>query len=592
MTGDGLPDIAIGAPQADSAAHRLRLGLDHQRAHPADRRLHAVPDARRASAPGSSSTASRPRRATASTAPRPAISWAPRWRASATRTATASAISRSARPAHRRTAAPARARSSSSPASATPATRNLAVTPPLQTIDGPGAGAGLGASLAAGGQRVGDGSGDVLAGAPGEASAAGAAYLAGRRPRHDLRSRAGRVQDRAGGCGLDDRQRGRGRARARRRRRRCAGRRAAARTAAAPGSSSAAAGRPCCRRLPARRLRPPASGAAAPACTPPAAAAPADAARHAAVAPGHDPAAARPRPPRGRPPGTVDDHEAQDPGQADRQEKERRSCRSARLKKPKPKYHIVKGKRVKVKPKPCRPRPRRRRRRRSDDDAIGRRLGTLRTSAGVRARAPRTLGLAAAIVSFGVFSSSIGSGALPGGIRPALRRHDGDGSLASVAELGDVNGDGIGDYAVGMPSADPGGSTDCRHRLRLPRARRRAAADADCARARVGLVHDHRPRRRDARIRDRGRGHEPRRPQRHRHRRAHGRRPGKSGGGAVYVIFGSHTPVNIATPSLYADGRLTNDPANPAPPSPIGSRYDGIVQDSHTGFSLAALPET
>ena len=67
--------------------------------------------------------------------------------------------------------------------------------------------------------------------------------------------------------------------------------------------------------------------------------------------------------------------------------------------------------------------------------------------------------------------------------------------------------------------------------------------------------------------------------------------PGKSGAGAVYVIFGSHTPVNVATSSLYADGRLTNDPANPAPPSPIGSRYDGIVQDSHTGFSLAALPD-
>ena len=67
--------------------------------------------------------------------------------------------------------------------------------------------------------------------------------------------------------------------------------------------------------------------------------------------------------------------------------------------------------------------------------------------------------------------------------------------------------------------------------------------------------------------------------------------PSKDGGGAVYVIFGSRNPGNVSTASLYADGRLTNDPLNPAPPSPIGSRYDGFVVGSHTGFSLAALPD-
>ena len=61
------------------------------------------------------------------------------------------------------------------PGQAHQTTRNLAVTPPVQTIYGPVAGAGLGASLATAG--VVDGSMTVLAGAPGEASAAGAAYL-------------------------------------------------------------------------------------------------------------------------------------------------------------------------------------------------------------------------------------------------------------------------------------------------------------------------------------------------------------------------------------------------------------------------------
>ena len=60
---------------------------------------------------------------------------------------------------------------------ATQALRQLNTSPPLQTIYGPVAGAGLGASLAAAGNLGGDASVDLLAGAPGEANSAGAAYL-------------------------------------------------------------------------------------------------------------------------------------------------------------------------------------------------------------------------------------------------------------------------------------------------------------------------------------------------------------------------------------------------------------------------------
>ena len=70
-------------------------------------------------------------------------------------------------------------------------------------------------------------------------------------------------------------------------------------------------------------------------------------------------------------------------------------------------------------------------------------------------RQPRTtLALTTAIVGFGVFSSSIGTGALPTASLPPFGVTAGDGSLSTVAELGDVNGDHFGDYAVGLPSAN------------------------------------------------------------------------------------------------------------------------------------------
>ena len=67
------------------------------------------------------------------------------------------------------------------------------------------------------------------------------------------------------------------------------------------------------------------------------------------------------------------------------------------------------------------------------------------------------LAVTVAILSFGVLSSAVGTGALPTTSLPAYGVTNGDGSLSTVALLGDVNGDGYNDYAVGLPSSDVGG---------------------------------------------------------------------------------------------------------------------------------------
>src|SRR3954452_15998133 len=70
-------------------------------------------------------------------------------------------------------------------------------------------------------------------------------------------------------------------------------------------------------------------------------------------------------------------------------------------------------------------------------------------------RQPRALLLlTAAIVAFGVFSSGVGTGALPTESLPPFGATGGTGSLSPAAELGDGNRDQIGDYAVGLPSAN------------------------------------------------------------------------------------------------------------------------------------------
>ena len=207
-----------------------------------------------------------------------------------------------------------------------------------------------------------------------------------------------------------------------------------------------------------------------------------------------------------------------------------------------------------------------------------------------RLRKPRVaLALTAAILCFGVFESAVGTGALPTASLPAFGVTNGDGSLSTVAELGDVNGDGFGDYAVGLPSSDVGGADSGIVYVFLGHAG--ALSGTPTA---INLAN--------ASFRITGHGGEmlgytvvgndvnddgladiaigaPM-----------AGAPGKNGGGAVYVVFGRHNPADVNTTALSFAG-LTNDPANPATPSPLGSRYDGFQQNSHTGMSLAALPD-
>jgi FG-GAP repeat len=198
--------------------------------------------------------------------------------------------------------------------------------------------------------------------------------------------------------------------------------------------------------------------------------------------------------------------------------------------------------------------------------------------------------LAAAIVGVGLLSSGVGDGALPTASLPAFGVTAGNGSLSTVAELGDINGDGFGDYAIGMPSADVGSSADAgivyvflgKAGALPPSPASLAPASASfqitghggemLGYAIVGddVNHDGLA---DIAIGAPMAG-----------------APSKSGGGAVYVVFGSTHPAGLATTTLSFAG-YTNATTNPATPSPLGSRYDGFQQNSHTGMALAALPD-
>ena len=212
--------------------------------------------------------------------------------------------------------------------------------------------------------------------------------------------------------------------------------------------------------------------------------------------------------------------------------------------------------------------------------------------AGLSVRRPRaTLALVVTIVTASVvFSGGVGDGALPTASLPAFGVTAGNGSLSTVAELGDINGDGFGDYAIGMPSADVGTSADAGIVYVFlgsagalppaPTALNPAAASFQIT-GRGGEMLGYAIAGNDVNrdgLSDIAIG------------APMAGAPSKAGGGAVYVVFGSRTPATLSTNALSFAG-YTNAPTRPATPSPLGSRYDGFQQNGHTGMSLAALPD-
>ena len=212
--------------------------------------------------------------------------------------------------------------------------------------------------------------------------------------------------------------------------------------------------------------------------------------------------------------------------------------------------------------------------------------------AGLSVRRPRAmLALVATIVTASVvFSGGVGDGALPTASLPAFGVTAGNGSLSTVAELGDINGDGFGDYAIGMPSADVGTSADAGIVYVFlgragalpptPTALNPAAASFQITgrgSEMLGYTIVGNDVNRDG-LSDIAIG------------APMAGAPSKAGGGAVYVVFGSRTPATLSTNVLSFAG-YTNAATRPATPSPLGSRYDGFQQNGHTGMSLAALPD-
>ena len=202
-------------------------------------------------------------------------------------------------------------------------------------------------------------------------------------------------------------------------------------------------------------------------------------------------------------------------------------------------------------------------------------------------RHPRNaLVVIAAVGAFGVLSSSVGIGALPTTSLPVYGVTTGEGSRTTVAELGDVNGDGIGDYAVGKPYADANGTDSGIVYVFLgPGVAAPASLDVGTASFTItghggellGFSVTGGDFNGDGRA-DIGIGAPM----------AMG--PNRAGAGVVYTVFGSRTPRNVSTTELNYTG-FTNDPVNPAPHSPIGSRYEGFQPNSHTGTAVAAMPD-
>ena len=205
-------------------------------------------------------------------------------------------------------------------------------------------------------------------------------------------------------------------------------------------------------------------------------------------------------------------------------------------------------------------------------------------------RQPRTAAvLTAAIVGIGIFSSSVGIGALPTSTLPVYGVTSGAGSRTTVAELGDINGDGINDYAVGMPYADANGPDSGIVYVFLGQAGVAGpvptALNLGAASFRVighggemlGYAIAGGDLNGDGRA-DIAIGAPMAGP------------PAKSNGGAVYIVYGQTHPADLSTTTLSPTG-YTNDATNPATQSPLGSRYDGFQVDSHTGMTLSVVPD-
>jgi hypothetical protein len=201
-------------------------------------------------------------------------------------------------------------------------------------------------------------------------------------------------------------------------------------------------------------------------------------------------------------------------------------------------------------------------------------------------RSRLVLAIVPAVLAFGVFSSSVGIGALPTSSLPVFGVTNGSGSRATVAELGDINGDGIGDYAVGLPNANAGsGMVDVF--LGHPGALPPTAAALNLGAASFTITGHGGEMLGYAIVGDDVNGD-------HINDIVIGApaagAPSKADGGAVYVAFGSAHPQSLASTQLYPTGD-TNNPTSPATPSPFGSRYDSFGVSAHTGLALAALPD-
>ena len=155
--------------------------------------------------------------------------------------------------------------------------------------------------------------------------------------------------------------------------------------------------------------------------------------------------------------------------------------------------------------------------------------------------------------------------------------------------LGDVNGDHLPDYAVGMPYSDAGGTDSGIVYVFLGRAGALGPTPSalNVASASfsitghggelLGFAISGGDFNGDGRA-DIGIG------------APMGAGPNRIGAGVVYIVFGSANPRNLSTNELNYTG-YTNDPTNPAPHSPLGSRYEGFQPNSHTGTSVAAMPD-